>query len=87
MKNLTKKEQKIAKRQEMLTLIMPNAISTDYISSVNRNLPNGFKVATFNINENGYAVSMMAFKDGETKIYNTNDTISIQGVPIHFITI
>lgn len=85
--NLTRKQQKIAKRQELLSQMIPNAISCDYIASVDRKLPNGFEIKTININYNGYAWYMMGLKDGEFKHFVSNETVQIQGINIHYITL
>ena len=87
MKNLTKKQQKIAKRQELLSELIPGAISCDYIASVERRLPNGFEVKAININENGFAWYMTAFKEKESKTYTSNEFVSIQGVNVYYISI
>jgi hypothetical protein len=87
MNNLSKKQQKIAKRQEMLKEIMPNAISCDYIASVNRHLPDGFEVKTITLNHNGCAWYMTAYRGKEFKILVSNDYVNIQNVPVHYITL
>lgn len=87
MNNLTRKQQKIAKRQELLSQMIPNAISCDYIASVDRKLPNGFEIKTININHNGYAWYMMGFKGKESKHFVSNKTAQIQGINIHYIII
>lgn len=85
MKTLTKKQQKIAKRQELLNELIPGAISCDYIASVERKLPNGFEVKAININHNDFAWYLTAFKEKETVTYTSNEFISIQGVNVYYI--
>lgn len=85
MKNLTRRQQKIAKRQELLSQTIPNAISCEYIASVSSKLPNGFEIKSINLNHNGYAFYMMGFKDKQSKNFVSNETVKIQGVNIHYI--
>ena len=83
--NLTRKQQKIAKRQQILAEMIPNAVSCDYIASVDRKLPNGFEIKTINLGHNGYAWYMMGFKGNESKYFVSNETVKIQGIDIHYI--
>lgn len=87
MKNLTKKQQKIAKRQELLSGLIPGAISCDYIASVERMLPNGFEVRAININHNDFAWHLTAFKEKESATYTSNECIRIQGIDVYYITL
>lgn len=85
MNNLTRRQQKIAKKQQLLSQIIPNAISCDYIASVDRKLPNGFEIKTININHNGCAWYMMGVKGKELRNFVSNETARIQGINIHYI--
>lgn len=82
---MTQKQSKIVKRQELLTHMIPNAISCDYIASVDRKLPNGFEIKTINLNNNGYAWYMMAVKGKESKFFVSNDAVKIQGINVYYI--
>lgn len=79
---MTKKQAKIAKRNEALGQMIPGAISCDYIASVNRKLPNGAKILTVNINYGGHAYRMM---DSTGKIHTTSNCVEVQGVRTHYI--
>ena len=86
MKTLTKKQQKIAKRQKLLSKLIPGAISCDYIASIERKLPNGFEVKAININENGFRWYFTAFNpQKEEAIYVSNEFVNIQGVNVYYI--
>jgi hypothetical protein len=85
MNNLTNKQQKIAKRQDLLSQMIPNAVSCDYIASVDRMLPNGFEIKTVNINCKGFAYRMTAYKNGKAKEYNSYEVVLIQGVRVYYI--
>lgn len=87
MRTLTNKQEKIAKRQELLSEMIPGAVSCDYIASVDRLLPNGYEVKSVNINTNGYAYYMYAFKDGEMKRFASNNSVNIHGVDVYYILI
>lgn len=87
MRILTNKQGKIAKRQELLSEMIPGAISCDYIASVDRLLPNGYEVKSININTNGYAYYMYGFKNGEGKHFVSNRSVNIQGVNVYYIII
>ena len=82
---MTTKQQKITKRQELLSELIPGAISCEYIASVNRVLPNGFIVNSINININGYAYQFLAFKGSESKFFYSKKSVSIQGVDVYYI--
>lgn len=85
MENLTRIQKKIAKRQELLSQVIPNAISCEYIAAVDRKLPNGFEIKSININYNGNAWYMMGFKCKESKYFVSNETLQIQGINIYYI--
>ena len=87
MRTLTRKQQNIAKRQELLSELIPGAISCDYIASVERKLPNGFEVKAININHNDFAWFLTSLKEKETSIYKSNDFVNIQGVNVYYIII
>ena len=82
---MTNKQQKIAKRQRMLNEIMTNAISCECIASVNRHLPGGFEVKAININHNGHAWYMTAYRGKESKVLVPTGCVHIQDVPVHYI--
>ena len=84
---MTTKQQKITKRQELLSELIPGAISCEYIASVNRVLPNGFIVKSININFNGFAYRLLAFKGSESKFFYSKKSVSIQNVDVHYITL
>lgn len=84
---MTKKQIKITKRQEILSNMIPNAISCEYISSVDKNLPNGLQVNTISINHDGFAYNMLAYKSGEHKRLKTNNSVTIQGVQVYYISL
>ncbi len=67
--------------------MIPNAISCDYIASVDRKLPNGFEIKSINLNHNGYKWYMLGFKDGQVKQFFSKQTVEVNGVNIHYITI
>lgn len=88
MKTLTKKQQRIAKRQELLSELIPGAISCDYIASVERKLPNGFEVKAININHKGFAWYLTAFNpQKEEAIYVSNEFVNIHGVDVYYIVL
>ena len=84
---MTTKQQKITKRQQLLSELIPGAISCEYIASVNRVLPNGFIVKSININFNGFAYRLLAFKGSESKFFYSKKSVSIQNVDVHYITL
>lgn len=84
---MTTKQHKITKRQELLSELIPGAISCEYIASVNRVLPNGFIVKSINININGFAYQLLAFKGSESKFFYSKKSVSIQGVDVYYITL
>lgn len=87
MRTLTNKQERIAKRQELLSKMIPGAVSCEYIASVDRLLPNGYVVKSINVNTNGYAYYMYAFKNGEAKNFVSNSSVNIQGVDVYYILI
>lgn len=85
---LTRKQARITARQEKLTSLVPNAISCDFIASVNPQLPNGYTVKSITINhESGHKWHMLTYKEGKEKIYTPDGSMNIQGVEVDYILI
>ena len=84
---MTKKQTQISKRQKLLSQIIPNAISCDYISEIDRVLPDGREIKTITINQQGYAYSMLAYKNGEPQRLKTNKYQEIEGIKVYYISL
>jgi hypothetical protein len=84
---MNKYEKKRAVRQGQLEQAIPGAVSCDYIASVDRRLPNGFTVKSITVGDGEYSWKMWAVNGEESRLYQTNDFVMIQGVRVYYITI
>lgn len=84
---MTNKQKKWAVRQGLLEQAIPGAVSCDYIAAVDRRLPNGFTVKSITVGDGEYAWKLWAVNGDESKLHQTNDFVTLQGVRVYYITI